>query len=290
MGKQTGISWTDHTFNPWWGCEKALIQIGGKTCVSPECEGCYAEVWDARCGGGHWGRTAPRRFFGDKHWNEPLAWNREAEKDGVRRRVFCLSMGDICEDRRDLDAHRERLWPIIEQTKWLDWLLLTKHPDLFEALIPAHVWQLPNIHPGITAGVQDSANLRAGYLVRLKAKYPHIITWVSAEPLLSALDLWPWIEDINWVIVGGQSGAKAKPMHPDWARSVRDQCLAARVPFFFKQWGEFCDWDQLPEDVVREIDAVGEVPREMPFRVGKKAAGHLLDGQVWQQAPWEATR
>jgi protein gp37 len=90
---------------------------------------------------------------------------------------------------------------------------------------------------------------------------------------------------IDWVIVGGESGPGARPMHPSWARSLRDQCVAAGVPFFFKQWGEYCEWDQLPDDVYRELDASGEPPRDGPIRVGKKAAGRLLDGRTWDELP-----
>src|ERR1039458_920208 len=120
MGKNSAISWTHHTFNPWWGCEKPLVQIGQKVVVSPECVSCYAETWDKRCGGANWGHTASRRTFTDKHWNGPRQWNREARESGERKRVLCLSMGDICEDRRDLDAQRDKLWPLIAKTEWLD--------------------------------------------------------------------------------------------------------------------------------------------------------------------------
>ena len=87
------------------------------------------------------------------------------------------------------------------------------------------------------------------------------------------------------MIVGGESGPGARPMHPDWVRGIRDQCVAARVPFFFKQWGEWCEWDQLPEETYRAMDATGETPREAPYCVGKKLAGALLDGREWREFP-----
>ena len=126
MGEKTGIAWTDSTFNPWHGCQR----------VSPGCELCYAETFDARFGEPHWGPKAPRRFFGDKHWNEPLKWNRAAEASGVRRRVFCASMADVFEDRPDLVEHRLRLWKLIEATPHLDWLLLTKRPENIHRMLP----------------------------------------------------------------------------------------------------------------------------------------------------------
>lgn len=119
MGKDTGITWTDSTFNPWWGCEK----------VSPGCTNCYAATFDKRVGGDHWGAKAGRRFFGDKHWREPEKWNRDAAKSGERHRVFCASMADVFEDRDDLVQPRIRLFHLISETPNLDWLLLTKRPE-----------------------------------------------------------------------------------------------------------------------------------------------------------------
>src|ERR1043166_782056 len=126
MGANSAIEWTDHTFNPWWGCVK----------VSPACDFCYAEVWGRRLGKGVGGKDAPRRFFADAHWNEPLRWNRAAAKVGIRRRVFCASMADVFEQRDDLNPQRERLWKLIDSTPNLDWLLLTKRPHNVMTLVP----------------------------------------------------------------------------------------------------------------------------------------------------------
>lgn len=120
MAKNSRIEWTTHTFNPWWGCVK----------VSPACKHCYAESWAKRVGSNVWGIKAERRFFGDKHWSEPVKWNAAAAASGMRARVFCASMADVFEDRRDLDVHRIRLWKLIEATPRLDWLLLTKRPEI----------------------------------------------------------------------------------------------------------------------------------------------------------------
>ena len=126
MGKLSKIQWCHHTFNPWWGCVN----------ISPACDHCYAEAWAKRCGKQVWGKEAPRRFFGDRHWNEPLKWDRAAEKAGERHRVFCASMADVFEDRRDLDEPRARLYGLIEQTPNLDWMLLTKRPQVVGKLVP----------------------------------------------------------------------------------------------------------------------------------------------------------
>src|SRR5262249_54064076 len=123
MGDKTAIEWTDHTFNPWWGCVE----------VSPACDFCYARTWAQRRGHPVWGTDAPRRFFGEAHWGEPLRWNRRAAATGRRARVFCASMADVLEERHDpvgalLEQARARLWATIEATPNLDWLLLTKRP------------------------------------------------------------------------------------------------------------------------------------------------------------------
>ena len=115
MGKNSSIEWTDHTFNPWWGCAK----------VSPACKHCYAEIWAQRLALDLWGTRKARRFFSEKHWNEPYKWNADAVAKGERPRVFCASMADVFEDRRNLDPWRKKLWDLIEQTPQLDWLLLT---------------------------------------------------------------------------------------------------------------------------------------------------------------------
>jgi len=93
MAKDSKIEWTHHTFNPWWGCAK----------VSPACTHCYAEAWAKRVGSAVWGKEAPRRFFGETHWKEPLRWQREALAEGTRKRVFCASMADVFERRGDSD-------------------------------------------------------------------------------------------------------------------------------------------------------------------------------------------
>ena len=116
MSKDSKIEWTHHTFNPWWGCTK----------VSEACTYCYAESWAKRLGSDIWGTRNQRRLFGETHWQQPITWNREAEREGKRKRVFCASMADVFENRPELVAPRTRLWAMIESTPWLDWLLLTK--------------------------------------------------------------------------------------------------------------------------------------------------------------------
>lgn len=272
MGKNSRIEWTHHTFNPWWGCTK----------VAAACAHCYAEAWSKRVGQRVWGPNAARRFFGDRHWAEPRQWQREALLNGQRRRVFCASMADVFEDRPELDAWREKLWGLIEATPQLDWLLLTKRPDMVRRLVPWGGHWPQNIWLGTTVEHQDVAESRLMHLAQL----PAVIRFISAEPLLGSLDLRPWLgTTIHWVITGGESGPHARPASPAWFRSLLQQCRETGVPFHFKQWG---DWTPSTGATVPELprEQVWEsADRTLMVRVGKKAAGRLLDGTTWEELP-----
>ena len=229
MGASTEIAWTDSTFNPWWGCQR----------VSPGCENCYAETFDKRVGRADWGPGSLHRFFGDKHWNEPIKWNREAQAAGVRRRVFCASMADVFEDRRDLDEHRDRLWRLIAATPMLDWLLLTKRPENLAPMLP---WRSPGAAPwgnvwiGTTVEDQKRADLRLP-LLRL---VPAIVRFVSFEPLLGPVSV--DLAGLHWAIIGGESGHRARPFDLDWARSLLVQARVAGCAPFVKQMGDASVW------------------------------------------------
>lgn len=244
MAENSKISWTDHTFNPWWGCVK----------VSPACDHCYAESFSKRVGNDVWGLDAPRRFFGDKHWNEPLKWNRTAlEYFGRPARVFCASMADVFEDRADLHNHRLRLFDLFPQTPNLLWNLLTKRSTEIKRYLP-ELQRLPNVRIGVTVENQT---------------YDHRVvpgvSWISYEPALGPLNLhlsgesctcsshqfvtcrgigslgegWKCAESkINWVIIGGESGGHAREMKLEWAIDVIAQCKAAGVAVHFKQLGD----------------------------------------------------
>jgi len=228
MGIETAISWCHHTFNVAWGCTK----------VSPACTNCYAEAWAKRAGHEVWGPQQPRRTFGEKHWSEPLKWNAAAQKAGERRRVFCSSMADVFEDHPTIAEERLKLWPLIEATPWLDWLLLTKRPENFNSFAPEH-WRKgwpTNAWPMTTAENQHFANIRIPELL----KVPASVHGVSMEPLLEPVDLrqipyrntyvldslkgdvrgtitrdiYHIGSNVSWVIVGGESGPNARP--PLW--------------------------------------------------------------------------
>lgn len=240
MGENSGIEWTDHTFNPWWGCTK----------VSPACDHCYAESFANRVGysaGGSrfpiWGKESQRRFFGDKHWAEPLKWNRAAEVQGVRKRVFCASMADVMEEyggeeslvRETIMESRRWLYARISQTPHLDWLLLTKRPQNFRRLLPFE-WacKVPENVWGMATVESQQYLWRAEEL----AKVPFAVRGLSMEPLLGEVDLSRVLPVIDWVIAGAESGRGARETDIEWVRSLKNQCVAAGVPFFYKQGAE----------------------------------------------------
>lgn len=240
-----------------------------------------------------------------------------------RPRVFCASLADVFEDREELDRPRVRLLQVIRATPNLDWLLLTKRPQNVRHLL-GRAWNVSPSVPGspiaelcdewlsgrppanVWLGTSVEDQQRADERIPELLKVPAAVRFLSIEPLLGPVNLLAINDDtpemwdalhgwkpyvgpegvntsrIDWVIVGGESGPQARPMHPQWARSIRDQCQAAGVPFFFKQWGEFVPAGQLPQTGINELRSE---PDETIIRVGKKAAGRLLDGREWNEFP-----
>jgi len=327
MSENSKIEWCDHTFNPWEGCQK----------VGPGCDNCYAESRNARFSGGqavNWGPGAPRRRTSRANWGKPLAWNRGAgeffAEHGRRQRVFCASLADIFDNEVNPQWRRD-LFDLIELTPNLDWLLLTKRVGNVVRMLPTHDWAArANVWLGATIVNQEEADRDIPKLLAVPAR----VRFLSMEPLLGPVDLTridinghseiypltgttdcedddgrpaPDIPGIDWVIAGGESGPGARPMHPDWVRSLRDQCQGAGVPFLFKQWGEWAPtWMEAhshmglsaPPDpagfdsiagtkfIVGEYTD-GRIHEELwpVLKVGKKAAGRLLEGRTWDQFP-----
>lgn len=305
MGENTKIEWATHTFNAWWGCTK----------VSQGCVHCYAETMDKRTGGDHWGPGKPRKTMSDSYWHQPLKWDAAAKASDRRDRVFCSSMADVF----DIEApagQRERIWGLIRQTPNLDWLLLTKRPGNIRDMLPAD-WGngYPNVWLGATVEDQSAADTRIPILLSI----PAVVRFLSCEPLIGPVTFrWAaWaplsrepgavnnhldgLKGIDWVICGGESGHGSRPMHPDWARSLRDQCVEAGVPFLFKQWGDWKHmsngYDTINCRLVSIAGNVGPIPYlgwghdrdgpqwEVMKPTGKKAAGRLLDGRTWDEFP-----
>ena len=278
MAENSKIAWTDHTFNPWIGCQK----------VSAACDNCYAESWDARFKGERWGPHSDRTRTADANWRKPLGWNRQMIQRvpggsvSPRSRVFCASLADVFDNHKSIQPQwREDLWYMIRETPNLDWLLLTKRPQNIAKYLPED-WGdgYPNVWLGTTVENQEEAERRLPHLLQV----PAVVHFVSCEPLLGPLDLTNIFPDmtarynaltgrashllgmkkqtsgLDWVIAGGESGTNYRVADPFWFRSLRDQCIAADVPFLFKQH---------EGKTRKEIDAKG---RE-------------LDGVVWDQFP-----
>lgn len=297
MAENSKIEWTTHTWNPWEGCQK--VSPGCQHCYAERRDQQYH-------GGAHWGPNGTRKMMSESYWKQPLKWNRDAAATGERPRVFCASLADVFEDRAELEAPRRRLFKLVQATPHLDWLLLTKRPEnihrlTYKAIDPfddpdceyniagepngldvADFGELyPNIWLGTTVENQEQADKRIPELLKIPAK----VRFLSCEPLLGAVDLSHFLPKLSkdqcpprllpyynshcalhWVIAGGESGPNARPAHPDWFRSLRNQCTAAGVAFHMKQMGsEWAkekgrndkkggNWDEWPEEFkVREF-------------------------------------
>lgn len=292
--KDSKIEWTHHTFNPWIGCQK----------VSPGCQHCYAEaLMDRRYQKAKWGPQGTRKRTSPAYWRQPLAWNRQAAAEGRLHRVFCASLADVFEDRSELEPWRRDLLILMEETPYLSWLLLTKRPENIMPMVEkasgmqnAQFW-FEAMHRRVWIGTsvenQAAADERIPHLLNVPAK----IHFLSCEPLLGPIDLWGahyknpyggmtgavtrWPGGVDWVIAGGESGPHARPMHPGWVRSLRDQCQAAGVPFLFKQWGEYASVSEVEGAGAHHTFEDGATVR----RVGKHNAGRTLDGCEWNEFP-----
>lgn len=289
MSENSKIEWTDHTFNSWVGCTK----------VSPACDNCYAESWAKRTGHSElW--AGERRRTAESNWKQPLKWNAKHEQffaeHGRRQRVFCASLADIF-DNQVPEEWRNDFWQLVRDTPNLDWLLLTKRPQNIAKMVPDD-WGngYPNVWLGATVENQTEADRRIPVLLQV----PAIIRFLSMEPLLGPVDIsiylytgWtepPYDDIVHWIITGGESGPNARPSHPDWFRSIRDQCQDAGAAFHFKQWGEWLpnaqEYGADPGgiDYNRKHILVGD--DEIPMcKVGKHNAGRLLDGREWNEFP-----
>jgi protein gp37 len=289
---------------------------------------------------GVWGPMGTRVVAAESYWRLPEKWNRDAsfvvDLGEPRPRVFCASLADVFEDWQgamtavngrqlwqagdgwtdkpggrtlDMDHVRARLFRLIDATPNLDWLLLTKRPENIVRMMPER-----SPRRQCPAGVSDvyRPNVWLGTSVENQATktridilrtIPAAIRFLSVEPLLEDLGQLN-LDGIHWVIVGGESGPNARPMHPNWVRSIRDQCQAAGVPFHFKQWGAFEPVTPLYRGRDDTLETGGEVvvnsdgtihndrdgqPNDphawLMHRVGKKSAGRLLDGRTWDEVP-----
>jgi protein gp37 len=268
---------------------------------------------------GIWGANGTRPVGNAAYLRQPYKWNKAAQETGDRRRVFCGSLMDWLEDRPDLDEPRAHLFKTISETPNLDWLLLTKRPENWHNLLqraygvaaaengdvlgePVMAWIDAWLHgsypPNVWVGTSVEDQQRADKRIPLLLDIPAMVRFLSCEPLLGPIDLGlqgtvsRYISDqytmvyqaLHWVIVGGESGPQARPIHPAWARILRDQCQEAGVAFFFKQWGE---WTEAQPGVIPETNRAHRAnDGSLMYRVGKKRAGRDLDGREWNEFPY----
>lgn len=249
MGDITGIEWTNRTWNPWHGCEK----------VSPGCKNCYMYREKARYG------QDPRAVVRSKTtFNAPLKWPQEPQL------CFTCSWSDFF--IREADGWREEAYEVMRRTPWITYQVLTKRIERVP-LLPNP--KLSNMWLGVSV---ENAEYKSRIDLLRCVNVP--LRFLSLEPLLGDLGRID-LSGIGWVIVGGESGSGARPVRAEWVRSIRDQCIAAKVPFFFKQWGEHLPAMTDGAPLVKRILNCGDVP----IRVGKKAAGRSLDGRTWDEFP-----
>jgi protein gp37 len=300
----TAIEWAEETWNPLAGC----------SVVSPGCAHCYAMReaggWLSRFPkyrGLTLGSQAGQVWTGEvRLWepalDQPLRWTKP-------RMIFVNSMSDLFHEHVPTEWI-DRVWAVMRDCPQHTFLVLTKRADHMRIYAQIRTPPLPNVWLGVSVEDQRRADER---LFALSAT-PAAKRFASFEPLLGLVDparlretgglawnaftcdLWSTTTNeiiagppaghgpLDWVIAGGESGPRARPMHPAWARSIRDQCQAAGVPFFFKQWGE---WAPAPEDMNYAEGAALACrdSRVTLIRVGKKRAGRLLDGRVWNEYP-----
>jgi len=282
----TKIQWVQNndgsqgeTWNPIVGCSK----------ISEGCRNCYAERMAKRLKA--MGLPQYQEVVDENGWTGYMAYAHDVlfqpDKWKKPRMIFVGSMNDLFHP--SIPAHRiQAVMAIIATSRRHTFQILTKRAERMaeycsENPVPDNVWL------GVTAENQQTADERIPHLLRINAS----VRFVSVEPMLGAVDLQPYLQypplhdnykmsfswqewrGLDWVICGGESGPNARPMHPDWARSLRDQCADSGTPFFFKQWGEW-----ILAGVIN-----GNASYKELVKVGKKAAGHLLDGVEWRQMP-----
>lgn len=293
----TKIEWCEETWNPITGCTK----------VSSGCKNCFAERMAKRLAG-RFGYPADDPFgvtYQPGRLDEPMRWRKP-------RRIFICSMGDLFHEKVAF-PYINRVFARIAMAPYHTFLILTKRPERMRHYMtgenrikivqtfPCDVgnirWPLRNVWIGTSVENQAAADERIPHLLNT----PAAVRFVSAEPLLGPIlfDFAPERfneREIDWMIVGGESGPKARPMHPLWVKGIRDQCVEAGVPFLFKQWGEW-QWVTYTDQHGNPMLCITPGPKEVVLhdgnntnrvnmkRVGKKAAGREFDGREWSEYP-----
>lgn len=303
MPDKTTIEWTDATWNPIRGCSR----------VSEGCRNCYAEKIAARFSGeGKPFEGLATMKNGEARWTGEIAVSESTMNDPLHwrtpRRIFVNSMSDLFHERV-LSETRVRIFALMMACPQHTFQILTKRPGTMATWVEWFYGHralgatvLPNVWLGVSVEDQATADAR----IPLLLKTPAAVRFISVEPLIADMKLrWEWVSGgkppmvnlrepwavpqpqpkLDWVIVGGESGPDARPMHPLWARTLRDQCEASCVPFFFKQWGEWAPLGQF-HPLADATFAKRLVLNGYTFlKAGKKKSGRMLDGREWNGFP-----
>ncbi|MBO3760394.1 DUF5131 family protein [Ciceribacter sp. L1K22] len=297
MAETSDIEWTDATVNLWWGCTK----------VSPGCDNCYAETLNAFRGTGQWGPGAPRRPIKGavalmrKLHNSAAAFH---ELHGRPRRIFFQSMSDLFDNEVDPSWHNAGFAGIeVLSTQRVQ--MLTKRLGNVERMVPEHWLRAWPSHVGLMISVctQKEWNRDVPKLKLLKKRLGLPWIGVSMEPMLEPIRTGDEIEGVDWIIVGGESGRNARPLHPRWVQAVRAECIRAGTAFFFKQWGTWLPDGEgtlellavLKANKVKRIELHADPNPFVPvrfdtrtmFRTGKTGSGALLHGVHHREFPKE---
>lgn len=258
MGENSKIEWTDHTWNPWMGCHK----------VSEGCRNCYAHR-EMR----QYGKDPEVVVRSKTRFYDPLKWEKKAALTGERTFVFACSWSDWFIE--EADPIRDEAWEIVKATPHLIYQILTKRPENIVSRLPKD-WG--EGYPNVWLGVSVETNSQWMRIMRL-IKIPCRCRFISAEPLLDMIRLTLCIP-IHWVIAGGETGLNARPLRPKFVRYLREQCIKANIPFFFKSWGEWRCNEPDSEEYKTGVNRV-----DCYEKVGRANSGRLLDGQEWSQFP-----
>ena len=241
FGKLNDIAWTEKTFNGVWGCTK----------VSEGCRNCYAAEFAKRVGFGStrpflWGKSGDtgsgkgwmvekgRRHFGETYWNQLHQWNRKAERNDSIGVVFVGNMNDLFEDHEVTRRALDKLWSVIGETPHLHYQFLTKRAENIRECLPKDWFDYENGYPNVWLGVSIEDQSVSWRFDEHLADIPAAVRFASYEPALGPLKDLRW-DKLDWIIVGGESGANHRPFDHAWARDARDICQANGVEFFYKQ-------------------------------------------------------
>ncbi len=224
------------------------------------------------------GKWSGNTFMDETALEKPFTWKKP-------RRIFVCSMGDLFHESVPFDWI-DKVIDVIQKNPQHTFQILTKRPEILKEYSDYNMAEaIPNIWLGVTAENQEQADKRIPILMQTLATK----RFVSIEPMLGPIDIgsgdalrWsnkPLIQHLDQVIVGGETGPGARPMHPDWVHEIRDQCVESNTPFFFKSWGEWAAFQ-----IATGKDHVLRSPVEF-IKMSKKKTGHLIEGKKWRQMP-----